>query len=206
MNARVVLASSSTRRRSLLASAGFQAIAIAPAVDDGSLRVRARSAQRDCVALAWFKVAQVIKTPQLFQARAAGARVLVAADTVCVLGDEVMGKPSTADEARRMLRSTLGRTQRVVTGVCLVDLQRSERSLFADVAEVHFGEITPTQLDQHIARDGWQGRAGGYNIEELPSVGWPVTWTGDQTTIIGLPMNMLTPILNQMLLRGMMPT
>ncbi|MSR69018.1 MAG: Maf-like protein [Phycisphaerales bacterium] len=205
MTARVVLASSSLRRRALLASAGFSTVAIAPLVDDGSLRVRAQTAKRDCVALAWFKAAQVMNNRALLESAAPHAYVLVAADTVCVLGTEVMGKPATADEARRMLTATMGRTQCVVTGVCLVDLRSGERTLLADAAHVQFGEMSKAQLDDHIAHGAWQGRAGGYNIEEVAKLGWPVSWTGDQTTITGLPISLLTPVLKKMLLRGMMP-
>lgn len=202
MSARCVLASSSVRRRALLESAGFDAVSIAPLVDDGSLRVRAQSARQDCTALAWFKAAQVMQNRAFLHSVAPAARVLVAADTVCVLGDEVMGKPSNEADARRMLTAAMGRTQCVVTGVCLVDLHSGDRTLLAESAHVRFGEMSSAQIDQHIAQRGWQGRAGGYNIEEVAALGWPVSWTGDQTTIIGLPIDLLTPILKEMLLRG----
>lgn len=202
MSARCVLASSSVRRRALLESAGIAVIAISPLVDDGSLRVRAQSAKQDCTALAWFKAAQVMQNRALLHSVAPAARVLVAADTVCVLGDEVMGKPRSEADARRMLAAAMGRTQCVVTGVCLVELSSGDRTLLADTAQVRFGEMSPAQIDAHIAQSGWQGRAGGYNIEEVAALGWPVSWIGDQTTIIGLPLDVLTPILKEMLLRG----
>ncbi len=202
MSARLVLASSSARRLALLESAGFDSVAIAPLVDDGSLRVRAQSAKRDCIALAWFKAAQVLRDRARLHSVVPAARVLIAADTVCVLGDEVMGKPTNEDHARSMLAAATGRTQCVVTGVCIVDLGSGKRTLLADSANVRFGELSPAQIDAHIVRRGWQGRAGGYNIEEVALLGWPVSWTGDQSTIIGLPITLLAPLLKGMLLRG----
>ncbi len=60
MSGSLVLASSSTRRRAMLAEAGFDAMSIAPLVDDGGLIVRADPTSGNCCALAWFKEAQIL--------------------------------------------------------------------------------------------------------------------------------------------------
>ncbi len=204
MIADVVLASSSERRKSLLETAGFRVVAVVPEVDDGSIRIRANFAERECMALAWFKAAQIIRDRVGLLRRAPDARVLVSADTVCVVDDVVMGKPPTADVARRMLASAFGRSQGVVTGVCLVDLVQGERTLFSAVSRVRLGVPTEAQFEQHLAGEGWRGRAGGYNIGSLVAAGWPVSWDGDQTTIVGLPMHLVAPRLSAMLSQGKM--
>lgn len=198
MNGALVLASSSPRRCELLSAAGFEAISIRPTVDDGSLMVRAARAAEDCCALAWFKGAQVADDSAQLLRCAPRARVVLAADTVCVLDGVVLGKPSDVDEARRMLTASRNRTQRVVTGVCIIILPDRTRTMFADMVEVRFGEISDAQLESHLASDSWRGRAGGYNLAEIVAAGWSVKWAGDQTTVVGLPMNLLKPILTRM--------
>lgn len=199
MNGSLVLASTSARRCALLSAAGFNAVPVAPLTDDGTLIVRADHAAEECCALAWFKGAQIMNDRERLKAHAPDARVILSADTVCVLNGRVMGKPRDAEHARSMLESTRDQTQRVVTGVCLIGIAEKSRAMFADSAEVCFGAISDRQMAEHLERGGWIGRAGGYNLEELVAAGWPVKWVGDQTTVTGLPMRMLSPILARML-------
>lgn len=188
---RIVLASTSARRRAMLESVGFDVVTMSPVIDDGPMRIRTKHAMQDCSALAWFKAAQVIANRIELERCAQGARVIVAADTVCVLGDRVMGKPKDAREARGMIEAAIGNTQRVVTGVCIVDLATHKREIFAQESLVHFGAVSQQQLDEHIASGAWMGRAGGYNLDELVERHWSVRWEGDRTTVVGLPMQEL---------------
>ncbi|MDA0214921.1 MAG: Maf family protein, partial [Planctomycetota bacterium] len=195
----LVLASSSARRRAMLAEAGFDAVSIAPLVDDGGLIVRADHTAEDCCALAWFKGVQIMNDLARLKLQAPDARIILSADTVCVLNGNVMGKPRDASHARRMLEAARNQSQKVVTGVCIIGIAEKSRAMLADSAEVRFGAISDRQMNAHLECGGWSGRAGGYNIEELVAAGWPVEWSGDQSTVTGLPMKMLKPILTRML-------
>ena len=113
---RVVLASSSPRRREMLEGAGLDVIVRAPAIDDALLPVRAAHVARDCMALAWFKAAQVVRQERQGSLVACGARAVIAADTACVLGSVALGKPADEHEARAMIEGTIGRDQRVWSG------------------------------------------------------------------------------------------
>lgn len=199
---RVVLASGSARRRALLEAAGVHVVPVVPPIDDGSIIVRASHAPRDCTALAWFKAAQVLALGERLGAVAADARVVVAADTVCVMGDAVMGKPADAGVAREMLERSSGRCQRVVTGVCIVDIATGARELFAREASVSIGVPTQEQLQQHLDSGAWRGRAGGYNLDELVDRGWSVKCDGDRTTVVGLPMGELLKRLRRRIGQG----
>ena len=89
----------------MLADAGFDAVSISPRVDDGGLVVRADHAAEDCCALAWFKGAQVTSDLALLKSQAPEARIILSADTVCVLDGNVMGKPRDIAHARSMLEA-----------------------------------------------------------------------------------------------------
>jgi len=195
----LVLASTSARRRAMLADAGFDAVSISPRVDDGGLVVRVDHAAEDCCALAWFKGAQITSDLARLKSQAPEARIILSADTVCVLNGNVMGKPRDIAHARSMLEAARNQSQQVVTGVCIIDIAEKSRGMLADSAEVRLGAFSDRQLEDHLQRGGWIGRAGGFNLEELVVAGWPVEWSGDQSTVTGLPMKMLTPILSRML-------
>ena len=195
----LVLASTSARRRAMLADAGFDAVSISPRVDDGVLVVRADHAAEDCCALAWFKGVQITSDLARLKSQAPEARIVLSADTVCVLNGNVMGKPRDIAHARSMLEAARNQSQQVVTGVCIIDIAEKSRAMLADSAEVRLGAFSDRQLEDHLQRGDWSGRAGGFNLEELVVAGWPVEWSGDQSTVTGLPMKMLTPILTRML-------
>jgi len=195
----LVLASTSARRRAMLAAAGFEAVSIAPAVDDGALRIRHDHASENCCAVAWFKGAQILNDRARMRALAPNARFILSADTVCVVNGQVLGKPRDAHHARLMLESSRNQTQSVVTGVCIVGIEDNSRALFADRAVVRLGDLSDRWIAEHIAAGGWIGRAGGYNLEELVAAGVPVECVGDPSTVVGLPMRMLVPILTRMI-------
>ena len=198
----LVLASASVRRRELLEAAGFPATVLIPRIDDGRLRVRADHVGEDCCALAWFKVAQLLEQRERLKREAPDTRIILAADTVCVLDDQVLGKPSDALVARRMLESAVGRTQRVVTGVAIHCMASGRRFLSSDVARVRFGDVPRDLVESHIAAGAWTGRAGGYHIDDILLAGWPIECEGDPSTIAGLPLRMVLPILRRLLGAG----
>lgn len=186
---RVVLASSSPRRREMLEGAGFDVAVCTPSIDDALLPVRAAHVSRDCMALAWFKAAQV-----LAQERAAptgalhDAVAVVAADTACVLGSSALGKPESEREARVMLEGTRLRVQQVWSGACVLSPDGSRRRMMSVCAAVQFGDVADTLIDEHIRAGRWRGKAGGYDIADLLAQGWPVTVEGDERVVRGMPL------------------
>jgi len=192
--AAILLASGSPRRRSLLESAGFEVIVAVPPIDDAAAPIAERNERRLVEALAWFKAAQVLRDPAAASARTSAA-TLLAADTLCVVDGVVIGKPRDECEARSMIESFAGRRHEVMTGVTLVDLARGTRRVFSDVAIVSLGAIDPLLLAAHLSSGRWRGRAGGYNFAEVVDEGWPIACEGDPTTVMGLPMRQLAPML-----------
>ena len=186
----LLLASSSPRRRQFLEEAGHRVLVVAPRIDDAGMPVRTAHALEDCASLAWFKAAQVwVDRDELSQVASVDA--IIAADTVCVSGDRVFGKPRDGEEARSMILAAIGSDLRVVTGVCLVCARSGERRLFADEAIVRMRESVRLRLDEHIDAGAWRGHAGGFNLDSLWSRGWDIECVGDPTTVVGLPMRVL---------------
>lgn len=198
----IVLASSSPRRQLLLERAGHTAVAILPRIDDSGMTIRPDRARADCASLAWFKAAQVWGQQDSWPEEAQRARVIIAADTVCVLDGKILGKPAHAKEAGAMIEGVMGKWMKVVTGVCLIDLATGSRNLFADEAALRIGDCTRERLEAHLESGSWRGRAGGFNLEEIAAAGWPVECTGDRTTVIGLPMSAVSLRLAKLADRG----
>jgi septum formation protein len=190
----IVLASSSPRRQAILAAAGIRFEVLPPAMDDALLPVSTGDPARLTMGLAWFKARQVLSA--LAARGGAGApRLVLAADTVCVVDGRIVGKPADPADARRMVCALEGRTHDVVTGLCIADRRTGGRTLLADRAAVTLGVLPAGELDRYVAGGGWQGKSGGYNYSERLSAGWSLSCAGDPETVMGLPSRLVLPLL-----------
>lgn len=198
---RLVLASSSPRRRALLAQAGFAHDASGPGVDDGQLRIPIGVTPAHWTAgLAYLKARAACRKFFGPEAGVPSAVVLLAADTIVVKEGEVIGQPTDEADARRIIERLQCGSHRVLTGVAiLTDLRR--RTL-VDEASVHVGEVGEARIRQYVASGAWRGKAGGYNLSERIADGWPIEYQGDAGTIMGLPMQRLSPLLRRLLVEG----
>ncbi|MCQ2182141.1 MAG: Maf family nucleotide pyrophosphatase [Bacteroidales bacterium] len=90
--------------------------------------------------------------------------VLITADTVVIVGNEVLGKPHSREEAFRMLRELSGRSHEVVTAVTIRDCDREET--FTDTTVVHFADLSDDEIDGYIDNCKPFDKAGAYGIQE----------------------------------------
>lgn len=90
-----------------------------------------------------------------------------------------------------MLKALQNGSHEVVTGVALVWPDSARREIFVDTAVVHVGTIGDVEIENYIKDGGWQGKAGAYNLSERIEAGWPITYEGDPSTVMGLPMKAL---------------
>jgi len=192
---RFILASASPRRRLLLESAGFDPIVIPPPVDDSLLKRGCISACAWVMALAYFKARVTHRMILDGAADASPDNLILAADTVCVHGDRLLGKPHSGADARNMIFTLRNAVHETITGVCM--LQREERRLFFDAARVTIGDLSNEQIERYIDSGEWAGKAGAYNLSERIDAGWPIVCEGDHATVMGLPMNRLRPMLTR---------
>jgi nucleoside triphosphate pyrophosphatase len=173
----LLLASTSPRRRQILAQLRIPFDAVAPRYDE---------AEEDPVAHALGKARSVL-------AEAAGRPVL-GCDTEVVCDGRVFGKPASPEEAREMLESLAGRTHEVVSGLAL--LTPAWEELHREVTQVRFRELAPREIAWYVASGEWEGRAGGYAIQGQGAA-LVERIEGDYLNVVGLPAALLVSLLSE---------
>ncbi len=174
---RLVLASASPRRLNLLAQVGVKPDAVDPAdVDERALKRETprRMAQR----LAEFKATTTA-------ARQPGAFV-IGADTIVVAGARVMGKPSTREEAERMLTVLSGRGHHVYTAVAVIAPDGRLAVRLAE-ARIRMKSLSSGNIAAVLESAEWRGAAGGYRIQGLAGA-FVTALTGSYSAVVGLPL------------------
>ncbi|MEX2672426.1 MAG: Maf family protein [Phycisphaeraceae bacterium] len=189
--ARLVLGSASPRRADLLRQAGFAFVTQTSSFDESA---------EDLAGLA---VAEQVQRLAEGKAKALAEQVshglILTADTLVSVADQPVGKPTDAADARCMLERLIGQSHQVFTGVCVIDAAESREPIaFVDAATVTIAPLSTEALETYIASQAWRGKAGGYNLAELETR-WRFTVEGDPSTVVGLPMQRLTPMLRQRL-------
>tara|TARA_R110002110_G_scaffold354_3_gene1378 strand:+ start:781 stop:1392 length:612 start_codon:yes stop_codon:yes gene_type:complete len=174
---RLVLASASPRRVELLAQVGIVPDTIAPAdIDEtpqrreepGPLAKRLARGKAEAIAAehddAW----------------------VIGADTVVGLGRRILGKPETADEARRFLSMLSGRRHRVYGGVTVI-APSGKASGRLVVTTVKFKRLETPEIDAYLDSGEWRGKAGGYAIQGLAGA-FIRGINGSYFNVVGLPL------------------
>ena len=123
--------------------------------------------------------------------------LIITADTVVILGNEVLGKPKDADDASRMLRELSGKTHKVVTGVTIVttDATRS----FSAISDVEFAELSDEDINYYVDNYRPLDKAGAYGIQEWIGCMGVRNINGSFYNVMGLPLHRLYTELNTML-------
>lgn len=129
--------------------------------------------------------------------QAAGPRVLLAADTIVALGEDILGKPADRAQALEMLRRLAGRTHEVISAVCLLGPQ-DEEIVFHDVSRVRFAPWPEAVLAAYAATGEPDDKAGAYAIQGQGAVLVEAV-DGSWSTVVGLPVSRLA---QEMLSRG----
>jgi septum formation protein len=131
------------------------------------------------------------QVPQYIAAEKADAyevapdEVLLTADTVVLLGNEILGKPHDAAEASRMLHALSGKTHHVVTGVCLTT-NIAQRG-FSVSTDVTFRVLTDDEIDYYVSRYKPFDKAGAYGIQEWIGYIGVTSLHGSYFNVMGLP-------------------
>lgn len=180
-NYKVVLASNSPRRRELLADLGIDfTVRTLKGVDE--------SYPHD---LPVMEIAEYIsrKKAQAYRAEMALDELIITADTVVILGDEVLGKPVDAADAHRMLRELSGKTHKVVTGVTIVTANAT--ASFSAVTDVEFAELSDEDIAYYVEHYSPLDKAGAYGIQEWIGCMGVRHINGSFYNVMGLPLHRL---------------
>ena len=111
--------------------------------------------------------------------------LVITADTVVILGDEVMGKPKDDAEACRMLRELSGQTHQVITGVTLTTMER--QISFSVKTDVTFKELTNEEIHYYVEKYHPMDKAGAYGIQEWIGHIGVTGLSGSFYNVMGLP-------------------
>jgi len=121
--------------------------------------------------------------------------IILAADTIVVLNNEIITKPEDRNHAIKILQSLSGKQHKVITGVVL--LQREKEIGFADVTIVEFHTLTDEQIIFYVDKYKPYDKAGAYAIQEWIGVVGIKSINGDFYNVMGLPVSRVVQVLNK---------
>lgn len=180
----IVLASASPRRSQLLEALGLSfSVRPSPAVEPEPTPADGRDPGAFVERLARLKAAAI-----------SGDDLTVAADTVVVIDDEILAKPTDVADARAMLKRLRGRTHRVYSGVCLQQGQRIESA--HQVTRVTFGEFSDEFIAAYVATGEPMDKAGAYGAQGKGAL-LVAKIEGDYWNVVGLPIFRLSQMLRE---------
>ncbi len=185
MAGKIILASSSPRRADILKklNIGFE-IMPSPYVEDHTRTVFSYDFIENLAYNKAKALLPIVKEPSL----------IIGADTVVVLDNEILGKPDGYEGAFKMLKRLSGRTHIVVTGIAVINSQTAEVKKNSTTSEVTFENLTDEQIRYYIDNFKPFDKAGSYGIQEMPD-GYIKSYTGDLENIIGISSKSLLKLL-----------
>ena len=183
----LILASNSPRRKDLLKQIGVD-FSIDPAdVDERVLPNESPEGYAVRVALEKARVS----------AARAGAGIVIAADTIVVLNDEILGKPVNAEEAERMLTLLSGKAHSVITGLAVMDAATGRALTRTSLTRVWFRSLSQQEIASYVATGEPLDKAGAYGIQERGAV-FVERVDGCYFNVVGLPLSLLMGLLRDM--------
>lgn len=115
------------------------------------------------------------------------AKTILAADTIVVLENKIIGKPANREDAINILSALSGKVHQVITGVCI--LSAGEKIEFSEETLVEFHELTISQIEYYIDKYKPFDKAGAYAIQEWIGVIGVKSIKGDFYNVMGLPVS-----------------
>lgn len=180
----LILASSSPRRRDFLNNMGINYQIIKPRIDE---------------------TAHLGENPQVYVARMAQTKaqviasehpqeVVLAADTIVVVGDEILGKPKDREDAKRILRTLSGKTHQVMTAVCI--RKGEDIRNFTQSTNVTFAPLNEELIDTYVASGECDDKSGAYAVQGIGAMLIEKV-EGSVSSVVGLPICQVRQILSE---------
>jgi septum formation protein len=190
----IVLASTSPRRKELLATAGYQfeVIAPSPAAECGlcSQEMPPEFAAR----MAYQKAKDVVLRLRSNPAeRDLDNTIIIGCDTIAECTGQILGKPQDASHARTILKLLSGREHHVYSGLCVWHVKEPHPQLQVECTKLFMEPFSETQLDEYLASGLWEGKAGAFGYQDRP--GWLRILQGSESNVVGLPMELLSAMI-----------
>lgn len=183
---KIVLASSSPRRKEILKATGLK------------FTIDAGDYEEDMTL--GLKPHQLAKFLSSEKAAAIAVKytnaLVIAADTFIVFKDHLMGKPHTKEEARRMLTLLNGKAHSVITGFTIIDTNTKKRLSRSVETKVYFRKLTVSEIEAYIKTGEPLDKAGAYAIQGIGAI-IVKKIEGDYFNVMGLPLSSLTEVLKK---------
>ena len=176
MKYNIILASNSPRRRELLAGLDLEfEVKVLDGIDESYPDMPRQL------------VAQYIagKKADAYLATLNESDLVITADTVVIVDNDILGKPNDEQEAKAMLRRISGRSHKVVTGVCL--LSPDARREFSVSTDVTFKPLTDEEIDYYVEHYHPLDKAGAYGIQEWIGYVGVTALNGSYFNVMGFP-------------------
>lgn len=172
---KIILASNSPRRKELLGGLGVDfEVKVLKGVDESypdTLPVK--------------DVAEYIATEKAAAYTVQEDELLITADTVVIVGQDILGKPKDVADACRMLRELSGKTHQVVTGVCLTTSKEQRR--FSVTTDVTFKQLSDAEIEHYVDKYKPFDKAGAYGIQEWIGYIGVTALNGSYYNVMGFP-------------------
>lgn len=182
---KVVLASASPRRAGLLCNIGLNFVQRAGDVEEN---VKTHETPgRTVIRLATAK-AEKAAGEELESA------LVIGADTIVVLDNDIIGKPADPQEARRILQALSGREHLVITGLCIIDTANGQHFCSLEQTRVTFRDLQDYEIEAYIKSGECWDKAGAYGIQGKGAM-LVERIDGCYFNVVGLPLNLLRMLL-----------
>lgn len=183
---RIILASTSPRRREILALLGLPFDIVPPVFEE--MTSDAMNAEEEVLAFSWGKAASL--------SRETGS-VVIGSDTLIVLGREKIGKPQNREDAMRMLSRLSGRSHEILTGVVVLGPDREETFSHIARVEVEMLSFSEREIADYVSVGESFDKAGAYSIQGHGS-NLIAAIRGDYLAAVGLPLRAVAARLGQL--------
>lgn len=218
MTTQIILASASPRRKELLERLGFNVKTVPSNVieirdeDESPENFVKRMSRAKVLAVVerlrstMYATEQEVVRPRRAQAatKEVGARWVVGADTIVVLGETVLGKPKDNPEAVDMLMRLAGAEHVVITGFCLFDIVKNKEGLQAVTSTVRFKNISRSEAEKYVALGESLDKAGAYAVQGVGAY-LVESIDGSYTNVVGLPLCQVIEMMQEMGAQDVLP-
>ena len=186
----IILASNSPRRGELLRQIGLSFVTAPANVDE---QVQAGESPESYVVRVALDKARAA-------AAMAGSGVIIAADTIVVLGDRILGKPADRHDAELMLSLLSGRTHIVITGLAVIDAAAGKTATGTSLTRVWFRDLSQDEITSYIMTGEPLDKAGAYGIQGKGAL-FVKQIEGCYYNVVGLPLSLLGELLRNFSIR-----
>lgn len=188
INRSIILASQSPRRQELIQRLGWNLEIKVPEVDETieNINIPVEEIPEYLAKRKAEKVSEIIQETE---------KIILAADTLVILNNEILGKPTSSEEAFLFLKKLSGNTHQVITGVCMKN--QSKCITFSASTNVEFKSLFDEEIQHYITNFQPFDKAGSYGIQDWIGLIGIKSIQGDFYNVMGLPIQMVYDKINE---------